>query len=113
LEGVINSDESDEEFEEKKKKPKPKKAGSKMPIKSPANRNVATKNVIKNPNPIQHLKLWKDKKCYDKKLEKKHDQKNRKYLQNIKTAKKIEKYKLKKIPHSKKKYEWKHKSRLR
>lgn len=48
-----------------------------------------------------------------KNIEKKHDQKNRKYLQNIKTAKKIEKYKLKKIPHSKKKYEWKHKSRLR
>jgi len=38
-----------------------------------------------------------------KNIEKKHDQKNRKYLQNIKTAKKIEKYKLKKIPHSKKK----------
>jgi hypothetical protein len=37
-----------------------------------------------------------------KNIEKKYDQKNRKYLQNIKTAKKIEKYKLKKIPHSKK-----------
>jgi hypothetical protein len=31
-----------------------------------------------------------------KNIEKKYDQKNRKYLQNIKTAKKIEKYKLKK-----------------
>lgn len=49
LEGVINSDESDEEFEEKKKKSKPKKCSSKMPIKSPANRNMATKNVIENP----------------------------------------------------------------
>merc|ERR550534_3047990 len=49
MEGVINSDESDEEFEEKKKKAKPKKAGSKIPIKSPANRNVATKNAIENP----------------------------------------------------------------
>jgi len=38
-----------------------------------------------------------------KNIEKNMTKKNRKYLQNIKTAKKIEKYKLKKIPHSKKK----------
>jgi len=67
LEGVINSDESDEEFEEKKKKPKPKKAGSKMPIKSPAYRNVATKNVIENPAREEKQDCFEEKQALAKK----------------------------------------------
>merc|ERR1719357_1720992 len=67
MEGVINSDESDEEFEEKKTKPKPKKAGSKMPIKSPANRNVATKNAIENPAREKKQDCFEEKQVLAKK----------------------------------------------
>jgi len=67
LEGVINSDESDEEFEEKKKKSKPKKCSSKMPIKSPANRNIATKNVIENPAREEKQDAFEEKQVLAKK----------------------------------------------
>ena len=67
LEGVINSDESDEEFEEKKKKSKPKKCSSKMPIKSPANRNIATKNAIENPAREEKQDAFEEKQVLAKK----------------------------------------------